>query len=249
MLLAWVLLPIGFTAVLPAAGVRQQLGRRKHSVLSCATDEPLWEEELEQREHLAQVAAAARRIERLKALACPTSAALAGARADGDEPSAAPPTSAALAGAHADGDEVAQDDVLWDEDVESFEMLQQMAAWDRRVAALKEAAAKGGHAGPARGTSRLGRPQMVHTPAPAVAVHAQPESAAAAAAAAMVFPSAAEDAPARGSTPVSSQLLAADAVGVDAEELPWQKKPFAKYAFGFVALLSVFHGLLASPKL
>ena len=108
--------------------------------------EPLWDEEIEQIEHLQNLAAQARQVNELKELAqCPNAAQLPGGH---------PATSAE---ATCGDDQVA---VLWDEDVETMDMLHEMAAWDTRVAALREIADGGatddGCDQRSAGTNRLG---------------------------------------------------------------------------------------------
>jgi len=114
--------------------------------------EPLWDEEIEQIEHLQKLAAQARLVNELKELAqCPNAAQLPGGHP------------AASAEATCGDDQIA---ILWDEDVETMDMLQEMAAWDMRVTALREIADSGaaddGCDQRSGGTNRLGPgPNMV----------------------------------------------------------------------------------------
>jgi len=95
--------------------------RRPSQPTRCCAAEPLWEEEREQMEHLRYMAACAAQVDELKALARPPVGTLAAAAGHGG-----------AEGAVAEG---ASD--LWDEDVESQQHLQEMAALDASVTRLR----------------------------------------------------------------------------------------------------------------
>ena len=110
------------------------------SSVRCCTEElwegteELWEEEREQIEHLRFLAMQAKRIDELKALALPGKQAL-------------PSSKQALPSTVEPSDDAAledaccrEDDTLWDEDIESMQLLKEAAAWDARVKALRSVA-------------------------------------------------------------------------------------------------------------
>ena len=127
--------------------------------LPTACADSLWDEEVEQIEFLRQMQQVARQVEELKAIARPARAISLAASSDGTVDGTS-------------GEETA-DDTLWDEDIESFEHLQEMASWDRRVTELREVASKGSTrsaasavlptrpSGSASAHGRLGQPTMV----------------------------------------------------------------------------------------
>lgn len=107
--------------------------------LGYASDE-LWEEELEQYEHLKFMAMQARQLDKIKALKAPREKP---ALAEGDADQAGPSSLPYEKGCEDEGQ-------LWDEDVESMELLREAAKLDKQVSELRAIAQQGGVAGGGR---------------------------------------------------------------------------------------------------
>ena len=91
-------------------------------------EEPLWDDEIEQMQHVARMAAMAQEVEALKALAGAT------------QPTAAM-TSASARLLASTNDEASSDaDGLWEEEREAQQLLHEMAAWDEQVSELRQVA-------------------------------------------------------------------------------------------------------------
>jgi len=131
----------------------------------CCSIDPidLWEEEIEQLQHLEFMAAQARRLDELKEIARPSGQrTLPQSKDAGDEAEFLTPEEAEAAEGR-----------LWDEDVESMELLQEAAAWDRQVGELRAMAKKDAElrASAQKGTTLRGMPPtMLAIPGPDIEV-------------------------------------------------------------------------------
>ena len=94
-------------------------------------EQPLWDEELEQMEHVAKMAAMAQEVEALKALAGATQVTAAMTSA-----------SARLLSSDDNVSRNADDGGLWEEEREAQELLREMAAWDEQVSDLRQVASR-----------------------------------------------------------------------------------------------------------
>jgi hypothetical protein len=126
-----------------AASVRSPAFHRRMACTVWMNDQPLWDEEIEQMEHVAKLAAMAQEVEALKALAGATqaTAAMTSASAkllsslssdDGD----------GRESADGDGPRTVDDGELWEEEREAQELLREMAAWDEQVNDLRQVASR-----------------------------------------------------------------------------------------------------------